>query len=181
MEGLWKQFWRRRTRSRKGRARGAPSPSTQAYLAHKETARAFITTRTHVLAAAHGFAVRRIAIRNTRRSWGSCSAKGNLNFNYKLLFLPPCLSDYIIVHELCHLRHLNHSAAFWEEVLAIMPDALVRSEALRRHERALGTSRGALAALCSAHSACASCITLEHHRPAVFVPPQSESRERTVG
>lgn len=129
-----------------------PRPVARTYLLHKEAARALITERVAYFATAHGFSYTRIAIKNTRRSWGSCSDKGNLNFNYKLLFLPPCLRDYVILHELCHLRVLNHSAAFWAEMVRHMPDALERAATLRRLERTVGTSVGALVAQGGAHT-----------------------------
>ena len=63
--------------------------------------------------AKHGIAHGKIAIRNQKSRWGSCSKKGNLNFNYKLVFLDPELRDYVIVHELCHIKEFNHGKGFW--------------------------------------------------------------------
>ncbi len=67
-----------------------------------------------------------IRIKSQRKRWGSCSSKGNLNFNWKIVMMPDEMSDYIIVHELCHLKHLNHSRHFWESVERILPDYKVR-------------------------------------------------------
>lgn len=64
----------------------------------------------------------RITIRCQHTRWGSCSNKGNLNFNCLLMLAPPEVLDYVIVHELCHRKHMNHSAAFWSEVAQVLPD-----------------------------------------------------------
>jgi len=69
----------------------------------------------------YGFRVSKINIKNQKTRWGSCSKKGNLNFNYKILFLPEKLRDYIIVHELCHLEEFNHSGKFWGLVAKTFP------------------------------------------------------------
>ncbi len=70
----------------------------------------------------YNFKINRVAIKNTKRRWGSCSSKGNLNFNYKIIYLKPHLADCLIVHELCHLGELNHSKRFWALVSQTIPN-----------------------------------------------------------
>lgn len=77
--------------------------------------------RTAFFAERMGVTYGRITIRSQHTRWGSCSARGNLNFNCLLMLAPPEVRDYIIVHELCHRRHMDHSAAFWAEVEAVLP------------------------------------------------------------
>ena len=64
----------------------------------------------------------RIVIKDQKKRWGSCSSKGNLNFNWRLIMAPLTVMDYIVVHEMCHLVHLNHSQDFWNLVAEILPD-----------------------------------------------------------
>lgn len=114
-----------RTRKRRVERRRQPlrSPLVKAhYELHKEFARSTIHERVEYWNQHYSFAYNRIAIKNQRRCWGSCSAKQNLNFNYKLIFLPEALMDYVIVHELCHLAHLDHSPAFWARVAETLPE-----------------------------------------------------------
>jgi len=92
------------------------------YVRNKEAAREFIVRRIGVLNAGGGFSFSDIRIKNQKTCWGSCSAKGNLNFNYKLLFLAPRVADYVIAHELCHLKQMNHSPKFWKLVGELVPD-----------------------------------------------------------
>ena len=83
------------------------------YLAHKEAALKLVTERLEYFNQFYNYKWNKVTIRNQLTRWGSCSRKGNLSFSYKLALLPPRLSDYIIVHELCHLGQFNHSRAFW--------------------------------------------------------------------
>ena len=113
---MWR--WRKRKVYRKRRA----SSVTQHYLEHKEQTRELVLTRLRHFNQHYQFTWNRVSIRNQRRCWGSCTSLKNLNFNYKLLLLPPHLRDYIIVHELCHLKELNHSQAFWDLVAEQLPE-----------------------------------------------------------
>jgi len=103
------------------------------YLRVRESARAFVHARLKHFNAMYGHHVGKVFIKNHKSRWGSCSAKGNLNFNYKIIYLPADIADYIIVHELCHLGELNHSKRFWRLVERAAPHHL----ALRRRLRAL--------------------------------------------
>ncbi len=73
----------------------------------------------------------RITVRNQRTRWGSCSSKGNLNFNCLLMLAPPGILDYVVVHELCHRKEMNHSPKFWAEVAKVIPDYKERQKWLR--------------------------------------------------
>ena len=75
----------------------------------------------------------RITIRNQKTRWGSCSGKGNLNFNCFLMRAPEEILDYVIVHELCHRLEMNHSPAFWASVEAVLPDYKQRRKWLKVH------------------------------------------------
>lgn len=121
-----------RWRKRRQRA----STVTKHYLTHKELARESILARLEHYNQYYQFTYKRVAIRNQRRCWGSCTSLKNLNFSYRLLFLPPHLMDYIVVHELCHLAELNHGPQFWRLVEETLPDYRVHRRELRAIERA---------------------------------------------
>ena len=75
----------------------------------------------------------RITIRNQKTRWGSCSSKGNLNFNCLLMLAPDEVVDYVVIHELCHLIEMNHSKAFWKQVEQMMPDYKKHRKWLKDH------------------------------------------------
>lgn len=75
----------------------------------------------------------KITIRDQKTRWGSCSQTGTLSFNYRLMMAPPEVIDYVIVHELCHLTHMNHSKAFWNKIADILPDYAERKNWLKVH------------------------------------------------
>jgi Predicted metal-dependent hydrolase len=98
----------------------------------REEARSRFAFTLDALAEEHGFTYARLFVKFQKTRWGSCSAKGNINISALLLFLPDALIRYILVHELCHTRALNHSEAFWKEVFAILPKAMRHDAAMRR-------------------------------------------------
>ena len=90
--------------------------SREHYLKHKEQARKLCEQKAKFWAEKMGLEYNRIAIKSMKTKWGSCSSKKNLNFNYKILFLDEKDQDYLVVHELSHLKHMNHSKEFWDLV-----------------------------------------------------------------
>lgn len=96
--------------------------SQRDYLSNRDAARMFVVERISHLNNIYQFKYNRVNIKNQKTRWGSCSKKGNLNFNYKIRYLPARISDYIIIHELCHLKEFNHSRRFWNLVEKTLPD-----------------------------------------------------------
>lgn len=96
--------------------------SKRDYVKYKSRAYNLAIERVNYFNKIYKFKFNRINIKNQKTRWGSCSKKGNLNFNYKIALLPQTLSDYIIVHEFCHLGEFNHSKQFWKLIYKTIPN-----------------------------------------------------------
>ena len=100
---------------------------------YKKAARAQLEARTAYYQTITGGCYTSISIRDQKTRWGSCSSRGTLSYNYRLIFAPPKVLDYVVVHELCHLTYLNHSKDFWNKVASVMPDYKVYKNWLKEH------------------------------------------------
>ncbi len=96
--------------------------STEEYNKNKKEALRVFTARLLELNVNYHFSYKRVSVRNQKTRWGSCSKTGTLSFSYRLLFLPPEVRDYVLVHELCHTKEMNHSRRFWELVSQTVPN-----------------------------------------------------------
>ena len=99
-----------------------PKASRREYLARKKEAFELVENKIDYFRSVYKLCPARISIRNQKSRWGSCSQKGNLNFNYRVVHLPEKYLDYVVVHELCHLKEFNHSRNFWDLVGKAIPD-----------------------------------------------------------
>lgn len=108
-------------------------PATALEAWYRADARRVLGERVAVHAAALNVTPGRISIKDTRSRWGSCSSKGNLNFSWRLLLAPDAVMDYVVAHEVAHLRELNHSPRFWATVASICPDYARQRAWLRKH------------------------------------------------
>lgn len=104
---------------------------------YRERAREVINERVKYYQFVIGAKPSRVNIKEQKKRWGSCSSKGNLNFNWKLIMAPPEIIDYVVVHELAHLVHLNHSKQFWALVESILPDYKERRKWLNNNGQVL--------------------------------------------
>jgi hypothetical protein len=110
-----------------------PGGNKKEYLQYKDKAQVLAQERIGYFNQTYNFKFHKINIKNQKSRWGSCSKKGNLNFNYKIALLSARLADYIIVHELCHLGEFNHSRKFWNLVACVIPDYLARRNELKKN------------------------------------------------
>jgi predicted metal-dependent hydrolase len=99
----------------------------------KAQARRELPPRLLALAATHGLTVNRVTIRDQRSRWGSCSPNGHIALNYRLMLMPDFVRDYILIHELMHLKQADHSRRFWRHVEAACPEFRDAERWLRRH------------------------------------------------
>jgi predicted metal-dependent hydrolase len=97
-----------------------------------------LALRAEELARQHAAPMRRVRVRNQRSRWGSCSARGTISLNWRLIQVPETVRDYIILHELMHLRYMNHSARFWAEVEKVCPDYRAAEAWLKKNSSELG-------------------------------------------
>ena len=111
-----------KVRKREAKREEVPEFTEEERKALTKKARKIITEKVAYFAPIVGVDYGRIAIRKQRTVWGSCSAKGNLNFNYLLAMMPDEVVDYVVVHELCHRKEMNHSPRFWAEVEKVIPN-----------------------------------------------------------
>ncbi len=100
----------------------------------RQVAREYLTSRVSVISDKMNLKFNRIFIKNQKTKWGSCSSEKNLNFNWHLIFAPKEVIDYVIIHELSHLKHMNHSKSFWNLVGTFEPYYKARTKWLKSNE-----------------------------------------------
>lgn len=110
----------------------------------RKDAEKLLGIRLEELAAAHGFKYRNLSIKKLKSRWGSCSSKQEISLNFYLIQLPWRLIDYVIIHELAHTRHMNHSREFWQEVERCVPDVKSRRASLKDFRPLLSPAEGEL-------------------------------------
>ena len=133
----WIEVHMRRYAARQAEAEAVEKLTPEAHAALVRAAKAQIPLRVAHYAPLVGVDYGRISIRSQRSRWGSCSSKGNLNFNCLLMLAPPEVLDSVVVHELCHRKEMNHSARFYAEVLRVYPDYRKWDKWLKEHGRLL--------------------------------------------
>ena len=122
---------------RERNAQALPTLTPQELQSLAQRAKAELPQRVSHFAPLVGADYGKITIRSQRSRWGSCSARGNLNFNCLLMLCPQEVRDYIVVHELCHRKHMDHSKAFWAEVERVFPNYREHKDWLDKHGSAL--------------------------------------------
>lgn len=114
-----------------------PAVAPEALRDWRARAKAVLPPRLYELADRHGLAVTAVSIRSQKTRWGSCGRNGHISLNWRLMLMPEWVRDYVLVHELMHLRRLDHSPRFWRLVAAACPDYRLARQWLRTHGPAL--------------------------------------------
>jgi predicted metal-dependent hydrolase len=104
---------------------------------YRAAARRVLQERVAKLASQHGFTYKKLRISGARTRWGSCSTSGTLSFTWRLVMAPPAAVDYVVLHELAHIDHPNHSPAFWQRVGELVPDYKDQLKWFHQHGAAL--------------------------------------------
>ena len=131
--------WIEKQRARLAGQRGAPAPEPMPKEIERELrnrAKRELPDRLLELAARHALTVTRVSVRNQRWRWGSCSRNGHICLNWRLVQMPDAVRDYVMIHELMHLRRMDHSPKFWKLVEAACPTFQTSRAYLRAHARA---------------------------------------------
>jgi hypothetical protein len=132
------QAWIERQRRRMAQEQVAvPQVHEDARREARLRAKRELPPRLMTLAAEHGLTVSRVSVRNQKWRWGSCSRKGHICLNWRLVETPPWVRDYVMIHELMHLRRMDHSRKFWKLVADICPEYKEARRWLREHGRSL--------------------------------------------
>ena len=116
------------------RRRRRKLPDTPEVAELRKAAKGYLPGRLRELASLHGFSVNSVRIKHNVSNWGSCSVKGNINLNLNLMRLPQDLQDYVMLHELCHLRYMNHGAEFHALLESLCPNHLELRKRLREYK-----------------------------------------------
>jgi predicted metal-dependent hydrolase len=117
----------------------APAPDPAEVRLLRKRAVAELPRQLELLAVLHGLSVSKISIRNQRSRWGSCSPKGHICLNWRLIQMPDFVREYVLIHELMHLRRLDHSRKFWKLVADACPDYQRACRWLLQHRDVLAT------------------------------------------
>lgn len=131
-QGAW--IAAQQERAARDRVRSGPSIPSDVVRRLRQRAVGELPPRLLQLAVAHGLAVRRVSVRNQKWRWGSCSRNGHICLNWRLVQMPPWVRDYVLIHELMHLRRLDHSRKFWALVAEACPDHREARAWLRANE-----------------------------------------------
>ncbi len=132
-QAAWIADARTRFRMAGHAALASPLVARSRFLKHRDPALTLVRTYIERFSRTEHWDIKKVTIRDQRARWGSCSAQGSLSFNYRLVFLPAHLVEYVVAHELCHLREHNHSERFWALLERTLPGAQERRAELRAH------------------------------------------------